>query len=123
MTLTKSTDFNGDGIEDIIVGAPGANSGIGKAYVVYGNASGISESFDVLAVENREHVGLLLSGTSGETFSYSIGYAVAAAGCVVYGAEKRGACEPSYCLLLLTRVRQEREQASLSLYGIRVVLR
>lgn len=83
MRLARPADFNGDGIGDIIVGAPGADANVGRAYVVYGNASGIGESFDLSDVENGDGVGLLLSGSSGGKFSHSIGYAVAAAGCVL----------------------------------------
>ena len=82
MRRARWADFNGDGIGDIIVGAPGADADIGRAYVVYGNASGIGESFDLSDVENGDGVGLLLSGSSGGKFSHSIGYAVAAAGYV-----------------------------------------
>lgn len=76
----RHPDFNGDGLDDLIVGAPGADSGIGRAYVIYGSASGMNESFDVSDVEDRPYVGLLLSGSSGGAYSNSIGYAVAAAG-------------------------------------------
>ena len=62
------------------MGAPGADTGIGRAYIVYGNASGIGESFDLADVESGDGVGLLLSGSSGGKYSHDIGYAVAAAG-------------------------------------------
>lgn len=79
-TYLYTTDFNGDGVGDIVVGAPGANNGIGRAYIVYGNASGIDEDFDLAAMENSDYAGLVLSGSEGGNFSYYIGYAVAAAG-------------------------------------------
>ncbi|CAB1121356.1 unnamed protein product [Ectocarpus sp. CCAP 1310/34] len=73
-------DFNGDGVGDIVIGAPGASDGVGRAYVVYGNSSGIDEDFDVSALEDRDSAGLVMTGRQGGTFSHSIGYAVAAAG-------------------------------------------
>eukprot|EP00903_Cladosiphon_okamuranus_P018604 g17125.t1 len=73
-------DFNGDGIGDVIVGAPGASSGVGRAYIIYGNYSGIDEDVDVSTLEERDYAGLVLSGSPGGNFSYSIGFAVAAAG-------------------------------------------
>ncbi len=76
------TDFNGDGIGDIVVGAPGASGGVGRAYLIYGNASGIDEDFDVSALEDGGYIGLILSGSVGGNFSYNIGFAVAAAGYV-----------------------------------------
>lgn len=77
-------DFNGDGIGDIAVGAPGASSGVGRAYIVYGNSSGIDEDVDLSTLEERDYAGLVLSGIAGGNFSYNIGFAVAAAGYAVY---------------------------------------
>lgn len=65
---------------DIVIGAPGASDGVGRAYVVYGNSSGIDEDFDMSALEDRDSAGLVMTGREGGTFSHSIGYAVAAAG-------------------------------------------
>lgn len=77
-----TADFNGDGVGDIVVGAPGARDGIGRAYIVYGNASGIDDDFDLSAMENSDYAGLVLSSGDGGNFSHSIGFAVAAAGYV-----------------------------------------
>lgn len=76
------TDFNGDGYGDLVVGAPGANSGIGRAYIVYGSPLSFDASLDLAALRNGEGevAGLLVSGSDGGMFSYNIGYAVAAAG-------------------------------------------
>lgn len=78
--VANCTDFNGDGIGDIVVGAPGANNGVGEAHIIYGNASGFEADLDLSALAEREHAGLVLSGSEGGIFSHSIGYAVAAAG-------------------------------------------
>lgn len=41
MTIASAGDVNGDGYADLLVGAPGANSGDGAAYVYHGGASGL----------------------------------------------------------------------------------
>lgn len=82
MSHDVPADFNGDGVGDIVVGAPGASSGIGRAYIIYGSSSGIDEDVDVSTLEERDHAGLALSGSPGGNFSYNIGFAVAAAGYV-----------------------------------------
>ena len=38
-SVNCSGDFNGDGIQDVIIGAPGFNGGMGAAFVVFGNAT------------------------------------------------------------------------------------
>ena len=35
--VTQVGDFNGDGLDDLLIGAPAANSGAGAAFVVYGS--------------------------------------------------------------------------------------
>ncbi|MCT4635319.1 MAG: integrin alpha [Rickettsiales bacterium] len=42
-TLSAAGDVNGDGYDDIIIGVPSSSSGDGKAYVVFGKASGFSD--------------------------------------------------------------------------------
>jgi len=43
-------DVNGDGIADIIVGAPGAASGAGEAYVVFGKSGGFGANIDLASL-------------------------------------------------------------------------
>jgi len=38
-SVNHTGDFNGDGIHDVIIGAPGFNGGRGEAFVVFGNAT------------------------------------------------------------------------------------
>lgn len=78
--LSKIVDFNGDGYGDIVIGAPGADLGNGRAYVLFGNESWSELSFDVSDLENTSHAGLVLAGTEGGTYTNNIGYAVAGAG-------------------------------------------
>jgi len=37
VSVSGAGDVNGDGINDVIIGAPGAKSGLGEAYVIYGS--------------------------------------------------------------------------------------
>jgi len=39
-SVSMAGDFNNDGYADVIIGAPGMNSGDGAAYFIYGNSSG-----------------------------------------------------------------------------------
>ncbi|MFZ5475325.1 MAG: MopE-related protein [Myxococcota bacterium] len=59
-------DVNGDGFEDLLVGADGVSSSAGAAYVYYGSATGVASSASVT-----------LSGSSASSY---FGYAVAGAG-------------------------------------------
>ncbi len=58
-------DVNGDGFDDLIVGADGVSSSAGAAYLYYGSSTGVSSSADIT-----------LSGNAASSF----GYAVAGAG-------------------------------------------
>eukprot|EP00727_Mastigamoeba_balamuthi_P011791 m51a1_g7234 putative C-tail anchored protein (1223) ;mRNA; r:64005-67673 len=37
-SVSSAGDINGDGVADLVVGAPGADSGVGRAYVVFGRS-------------------------------------------------------------------------------------
>lgn len=77
-SVTAAGDVNGDGYDDVIVGAPDADPHgpwSGTAYVVFGRASGISARLD-LAVLNGSN-GFKLSGLSE---SDQAGFSVASAG-------------------------------------------
>ena len=71
-------DFNGDGYDDVIVGAPGAKTGelvAGQSYVVFGKASGFAASLDLSTLGGSD--GFKLSGVANGDDS---GYQVSAAG-------------------------------------------
>ncbi|MDF1730432.1 MAG: hypothetical protein P1U49_02945, partial [Minwuia sp.] len=66
-------DFNGDGFDDIVVGAPDANYA-GQAFVIFGSAAPVSGTLDSLLVANNA---ILIDGAySGD----ALGHAVSGAG-------------------------------------------
>jgi len=46
-------DFNGDGIDDLVIGAPGADGGAGESYIVLGTDSGVGASLDLTELDGR----------------------------------------------------------------------
>ncbi|MCI4644319.1 MAG: Ig-like domain-containing protein [Hyphomonadaceae bacterium] len=66
--VSNAGDINGDGIDDIIIGAPYSETGVtqntGEAYVIYGTDAGFSASFDLTS----------LDGTNGFTITNASGY-------------------------------------------------
>ncbi len=76
--VARAGDINGDGIDDLLVGAPyadvGSNADAGQAYVLFGNTSWPS-SFDLASVNGTN--GFRLDGIG---VSDSAGWAVAGAG-------------------------------------------
>ncbi|MFP6661383.1 MAG: FG-GAP-like repeat-containing protein, partial [Myxococcota bacterium] len=57
-------DIDGDGVEDLVIGAPGANSSAGAVYVVFGSAS-LSGDLD-LASESADVTVIGVAGGTGE---------------------------------------------------------
>jgi Ca2+-binding RTX toxin-like protein len=71
-SVSSAGDINGDGIDDLIIGAPSADSNgrfIGQSYVVFGSRSGFSNSFNLSSLNGSN--GFSINGT---------GYAVSGAG-------------------------------------------
>ena len=64
--LAAPGDINGDGKDDLIVGAPGANSNAGKIYVIYGAGTALPADVNFSAVE---------SSIAGEVFLGTTGFA------------------------------------------------
>ena len=76
--VSSAGDVNGDGFDDLIVGAyraAGQVSQSGAAYVVFGKASGFAANVDVTALTGANGFKL-----SGETANDNVGFSVAAAG-------------------------------------------
>ncbi|HAA30173.1 MAG TPA: hypothetical protein DCE56_23925, partial [Cyanobacteria bacterium UBA8553] len=83
-SVSSAGDVNGDGIDDLIIGAPGGWSDdwseymAGKTYVVFGGtAVGTGDSFDLSSLDGSN--GFVLNGTGAEGRRY-LGYSVSNAG-------------------------------------------
>lgn len=70
-SLSNAGDINGDGVPDLIIGAPGANSNnnAGESYVVFGNATRSAASLDLGSLNGSNGFKILgvagsLSGTA-----------------------------------------------------------
>ena len=77
-SVASAGDVNGDGFDDLIIGAVFHNSNVhysGAAYVVFGKASGLPASFDLSGLDGQN--GFKLSGTGS---NYNVGGSVASAG-------------------------------------------
>jgi hypothetical protein len=79
LSVASAGDVNGDGFDDIIVGAPAANADgdndSGESYVVFGKAGGFSASLDLSTLDGTN--GFRLDGINASDQS---GHAVASAG-------------------------------------------
>jgi len=78
-SVASAGDVNGDGFDDLIIGAPSADPGddnvAGEAYVVFGAAGGWGAAFDLAALNGTN--GFRLEGVDAED---QAGYSVAGAG-------------------------------------------
>ena len=61
-SIGSAGDINGDGIDDLIVGAPYANGGAGLSYVVFGNSEGFAATFNLDELDGSN--GFILNGTN-----------------------------------------------------------
>lgn len=78
-SVSNVGDVNGDGIDDIIIGAnladPNATNGAGQSYVVFGSSAGFSASFDLSTLDGTN--GFVVNGIN---VSAQSGYSVSSAG-------------------------------------------
>ena len=74
-SVSGAGDVNGDGTSDLILGAPNANSMIGKCYVLFGNDAGFPASFDLATLDGEN--GFVIHGDAPEDMA---GSSVSAAG-------------------------------------------
>ena len=72
-SVSNIGDFNGDQIDDLIVGAlaadPNGNNSAGKSFIVFGTTTGFPTTFDVSTLNGRN--GFVLNGIDTESFSGS----------------------------------------------------
>jgi Ca2+-binding RTX toxin-like protein len=65
-SVSGAGDINGDGIDDLIVGADGA----GQSYVVFGSSTGFSSSLNLASLNGSN--GFILKGRLGESVGFSV---------------------------------------------------
>ena len=79
LSASGAGDFNGDGFDDLIIGAPrgddGVNINIGESYVLFGRSGGFASAFDPASLDGTN--GFRIDGSDASDES---GRAVAAAG-------------------------------------------
>ena len=79
VSVSSAGDVNGDGYDDIIIGAgsadPGGDLSAGESYVVFGQASGFDASLDLSTLDGSNGFRL-----SGEAENDNSGYSVSSAG-------------------------------------------
>jgi hypothetical protein len=73
-SVSSAGDVNGDGLADIVIGAPGADGGVGKTYVVFGKTN--SADVNLQTITNGVG-GFMITGESNYT---STGFTVSNAG-------------------------------------------
>ena len=77
-SVSSAGDMNGDGFDDVIVGAPGEIGSSGTSYVLFGKAGGFAASFELSALRGGD--GTQGFAINGEEFNDKLGYSVSSAG-------------------------------------------
>jgi Ca2+-binding RTX toxin-like protein len=70
LSVSCAGDVNGDGFDDVIVGAPLAEDNAGYSYVVFGTADPVAAIFDLSALNGDN--GFRIDGTAGEQNGRSV---------------------------------------------------
>jgi len=74
-SVSSAGDFNGDGIDDLIISAPGAETSAGQSYLVFGSKEGFSASINLSSLDGIN--GSVLNGVNPNDYS---GISVSGAG-------------------------------------------
>ncbi|WP_338430538.1 hypothetical protein [Synechococcus elongatus] len=70
-SVSNAGDVNGDGIDDLIIGAPGVNSAAGQSYVVFGKKGGRSADLNLSALDGSN--GFRINGiAAGDQSGFSV---------------------------------------------------
>ncbi len=75
VSVSSAGDFNGDGYDDLIIGARGADGEAGATYLVFGKASGFGANIELSALGGADGLKLV-----GEEFGDRSGFSVRGAG-------------------------------------------
>jgi hypothetical protein len=139
-SVRAAGDFNGDGLGDLIVGAPGAFGGAGGAYLLLGSATGFTDMVEAAKLDGT--IGFALRGalandTAGASVSFAgdvnrdgfgdliigapfaaTGGANAGAAYVVYGLDTRVTIDPSGNAITITEADGDIVTLQLSQSGL-----
>ena len=69
-SVSGAGDVNGDGIDDLLIGAEGANSNAGQSYVVFGSSTGFGSSLALSSLNGSN--GFRLDGIDSQDFSGTV---------------------------------------------------
>ena len=78
-SLSLGGDFNGDGVADIIIGAPGYSSNTGRIYIIYGGTS-LSSAGSIYVTSLTSSTGITITGPTTGPLSCTAGFSVSLKG-------------------------------------------
>lgn len=71
VNVAAAGDLNGDGYDDVVFGAPGADGGRGEVYVVFGKAGGVDADLDLSTLDGSN--GFKIDGAAiGDSLGWSV---------------------------------------------------